>query len=117
MKNKEKLDTCGTLSFHRESELSIIDKLTQVQKGQKLVNEKMESPHDGEHGGGGESSQRVQLLQMTMNIEAMLNQKQQWYQVHSKGVRIQHTCFLNHSYTFLVKHNLLNVCISSFCRE
>jgi hypothetical protein len=26
--------------------------LTQVQKGQKLVNEKMANPRDGEHGGG-----------------------------------------------------------------
>ena len=28
-----------------------------------------------------------------------------------QGVGIEHTYFLNHSYTFLVKHNLLNVCI------
>ena len=61
--------------FIEESELLIIDILTQVQKGQKLVNEKKENPHDGEHGVGGERSPKVQLLRMTMNIEAMLNQK------------------------------------------
>ncbi|XP_066391182.1 uncharacterized protein [Miscanthus floridulus] len=53
-------------------------------KGQKLVNEKMENPHDGQHGGG-ERNPRVQLLRMTVNIEAMPNQKRQWYQVRSKA--------------------------------
>ena len=48
-----------------------------MQKGQKLINEKMENPRDGEHGGGGERSPR-ELLRMTMNIEAMPNQKPQW---------------------------------------
>jgi len=33
-----------------------------VQKGQKLVNEKMENPHDGEDGGGGERSPRVAVV-------------------------------------------------------
>ncbi|KAG2543532.1 hypothetical protein PVAP13_9NG751500 [Panicum virgatum] len=33
--------------------------------------------------GGGERSPREQLLRTTMNIEAMTNQKRQWYQIHS----------------------------------
>ncbi|KAF8721312.1 hypothetical protein HU200_023245 [Digitaria exilis] len=36
-------------------------------------------------GGGGERSPREQLLRTTMNIEAMTNQKRQWYQIHSKA--------------------------------
>ena len=35
--------------------------------------------------GGGERSPREQLLRTTMNIEAMTNQKRQWYQIHSKA--------------------------------
>ena len=71
--------------FIEESELPIIDILPQVQKGQKLVNEKMENPHDGEHEEGGESSPRMQLLRMTVNTETMPNQKREWYQVRSKA--------------------------------
>ncbi|RLN38599.1 hypothetical protein C2845_PM01G02930 [Panicum miliaceum] len=36
-------------------------------------------------GGVGERSPREQLLRTTMNIEAMTNQKRQWYQIHSKA--------------------------------
>ncbi|OEL33463.1 hypothetical protein BAE44_0005518 [Dichanthelium oligosanthes] len=36
-------------------------------------------------GGGGERSPRDQLLRTTLNIEAMANQKRQWYQIHSKA--------------------------------
>ncbi|GJN30290.1 hypothetical protein PR202_gb18583 [Eleusine coracana subsp. coracana] len=36
-------------------------------------------------GGGGERSPREQLLRTTVNIEAMANQKRQWYQIHSKA--------------------------------
>ena len=39
MENEEKMDTYGTLCFIEESEFPIIDILTQVQKGQNLVNE------------------------------------------------------------------------------
>ena len=39
MENEEKMDTYGTLCFTEESEFPIIDILTQVQKGQNLVNE------------------------------------------------------------------------------
>ncbi|KAG8073447.1 hypothetical protein GUJ93_ZPchr0006g43729 [Zizania palustris] len=35
-------------------------------------------------GGGAERSPREQLLRTTVNIEAMANQKRQWYQIHSK---------------------------------
>ncbi|KAL5210231.1 hypothetical protein ABZP36_005854 [Zizania latifolia] len=36
-------------------------------------------------GGGAERSPREQLLRTTVNIEAMANQKRQWYQIHSKA--------------------------------
>ncbi|XP_006649392.2 uncharacterized protein LOC102701985 [Oryza brachyantha] len=36
-------------------------------------------------GGGAERSPREQLLRTTVNIEAMANQKRQWYQIHSKS--------------------------------
>lgn len=36
-------------------------------------------------GGGGERSPREQLLRTSLNIEAMANQKRQWYQIHSKA--------------------------------
>ncbi|CAL4937618.1 unnamed protein product [Urochloa decumbens] len=36
-------------------------------------------------GGGGERSPREHLLRTTLNIEAMANQKRQWYQIHSKA--------------------------------
>jgi hypothetical protein len=36
-------------------------------------------------GGGGERSPRELLLRTTVNIEAMANQKRQWYQVRSKS--------------------------------
>ncbi|KAE8774946.1 DENN domain-containing protein 5B [Hordeum vulgare] len=35
-------------------------------------------------GGGAERSPREQLLRTTVNIEAMANQKRQWYQIHAK---------------------------------
>ncbi|PNT78219.1 uncharacterized protein LOC100831773 isoform X2 [Brachypodium distachyon] len=36
-------------------------------------------------GGGAERSPREHLLRTTLNIEAMANQKRQWYQVHSQA--------------------------------
>ncbi|XP_062209859.1 uncharacterized protein LOC133911580 isoform X1 [Phragmites australis] len=36
-------------------------------------------------GGVGERSPREQFLRTTVNIEAMANQKRQWYQIHSKA--------------------------------
>ncbi|KAL6645514.1 hypothetical protein ACP70R_017122 [Stipagrostis hirtigluma subsp. patula] len=36
-------------------------------------------------GGAGERSPREKLLRTTVNIEAMANQKRQWYQIHSKA--------------------------------
>ncbi|KAM0922132.1 hypothetical protein ACQ4PT_006364 [Festuca glaucescens] len=36
--------------------------------------------------GGAERSPREQLLRTTVNIEAMANQKRQWYQLHSKAL-------------------------------
>jgi hypothetical protein len=36
-------------------------------------------------GGGGDRSPREQLLRTIVNIEAMANQKRQWYQIHSKA--------------------------------
>ncbi|KAK3150467.1 hypothetical protein QOZ80_3AG0233550 [Eleusine coracana subsp. coracana] len=41
-------------------------------------------------GGGGERSPREQLLRTTVNIEAMANQKRQWYQIHSKAKDQKH---------------------------
>jgi hypothetical protein len=35
--------------------------------------------------GGGDRSPREQLLRTIVNIEAMANQKRQWYQIHSKA--------------------------------
>jgi hypothetical protein len=53
----------------------------------------------GGGGGGGERSPREQLLRTSLNVEAMANQKRQWYQIHSKAqVYIEHSILLDSRY-------------------
>jgi hypothetical protein len=49
MENKEKVDTCGTLCFHRRVWISYYWHTNSSAEGPKLGKWKMENPHDGEH--------------------------------------------------------------------
>ena len=61
-------------------------------------------------GGGGERSPREQLLRTTMNIEAMTNQKRQWYQIHSMA-QVQSSPFRSIVGTIVV-HFCANFCLA-----
>ena len=60
--------------------------------------------------GGGERSPREQLLRTTMNIEAMTNQKRQWYQIHSMA-QVQSSPFRSIVGTIVV-HFCANFCLA-----
>jgi hypothetical protein len=52
--------------------------------------------------GGAERSPREHLLRTTVNIEAMANQKRQWYQLHSKSLVQNLSCSVQSCLSILV---------------
>jgi len=111
MKNKEKPDTCGTLCSHIRVWTSYYWHTNSSAERSKTCKWK-----DGEP-----TWWRTRRRWREEPKGAVVaDDREHWSYAESEatvvpsplqGVGIEHTCFLNHSYTFLVKHNLLNVCI------